>query len=120
MKKEQKERVALFLLTSKSLKEAAEKSEISISTLYKLRKQESFQQIVRQVKNNLFSSAMQKAQAYTLETLDVLRTIMLNESATDSARVAAGRTILEMGFNSYDTEEIIAKLTKLEEMLNEN
>ena len=44
MGKLNKENIALNLLTSPTIKEAAEKSGVSISTVYRLRKQPSFQE----------------------------------------------------------------------------
>lgn len=114
MAKLNKEQVAMNLLTSSSLNEAAEKSGVSLSTLYRLRKQPSFQKILNKVKGEILNDAMQKAQGYTLESLEVLRTIMKDAAATDSSRVAAARTILELGLNSAEQEMIIRKIEELE------
>ena len=118
MTKEQMEYIALVMMTSPSLTDAAQKVEICVSTLYKLRQRKDFQKVAIATKNQIFGDAMMKAQAYTLETLEVLRGIMLDRKATDSSRVAAGRTILEVGLNAYDTEQILARIEKLEGTIN--
>ena len=117
MAKLNRENIAFNLLTCKTLNEAAEKSGVSLSTLYRLRKQPSFQKIVNRIKDELFKEAMQKAQGYCLESLEVLRIIMNDEVATDSSRVSAARTILELGSIMYEQENIIEKLKDLERRL---
>ncbi len=117
MAKLNKEKVAMNLLTCSTLKEAAEKSAISEATLYRLRKDEVFQNILQTFKNDMFNDAMQKSQGYCLESLEVLRTIMNNPAATDSSRVAAARSILDMGISMYENENIVQRLAELERRL---
>lgn len=109
-----KEMVALNLLTCPTNKEAAEKSGVSIATLYRMRKDADFQGILQGVKDDIFRETMQKAQGYCLESLEVLRTVMNDESATDSSRVSAARTILELGVALHEDENIIQRLTDME------
>lgn len=120
MAKLNKEKVAVNLLTCSTLKEAAEKSGISEATLYRLRKNEAFQDVLKAVKNEIFNDAMQKAQGYTLESLEVLRKVMNDDGATDSSRVSAARTILEMGVTMFEDENIIQRLAELERRLGRN
>ena len=49
-----KELVAMNLLTCPTNKEAAEKSGVSITTLYRLKKDAEFQKVLQEVKNNIF------------------------------------------------------------------
>lgn len=117
MGKLNREKIALNLLTCPTIKEAAEKSGISITTMYRLKKQESFQQLLKEIKNDIFHEAMNKAQGYCLESLETLRNIMNNEGATDSSRVSAARAILELGLTMYEDENIIQRLNELERRL---
>ena len=71
-----KELVAMNLLTCPTSKEAAEKSGISVPTLYRLKKDTAFQNVLQEVKDNIFGETMHKAQGYCLESLEVLRTVM--------------------------------------------
>lgn len=109
-----KELVALNLLTYPTNKEAAEKSGVSITTLYRLKKDSNFQEVLQTVKNNIFQEAMQKAQGYCLESLEVLREVMNDKAATDSSRVSAARTILELGVTLHEDENIIQRLVDME------
>lgn len=77
-----KELVAMNLLTCPTSKEAAEKSGISVPTLYRLKKDTAFQNVLQEVKDNIFGETMHKAQGYCLESLEVLRTVIhQNEQA---------------------------------------
>ena len=120
MAKLNKEEIAINLLTCSTLKEAAEKSGVSLSTLYRLRKQEEFKTIFNKIKKDNFNDAMEKAQNYCLESLEVLRTIMKNVSATDSSRVSAARTVLDLGLVMYENQNIIERLNNLEKRLNDD
>lgn len=118
MAKCNKENIAMCILTTSSYEEAAKKAGVSKSTLYRLRKKDpEFQDIINQVKNNMFQDTMMKAQAYSMESLEVLRKIMNDGAATDSSRVSAARTILELGLNSAEQEMILAKIEELERMM---
>ncbi|MDS1029169.1 hypothetical protein RDV78_01450 [Bacillota bacterium LX-D] len=120
MAKLNKETVALNLLTSPTMKEAAEKSGISEATLYRLRKNEAFQDVLKAVKDSIFNDAMQKAQSYALESLEVLRTIMNDTAATDSSRVSAARTVLELGLQLRTTELVQQEIEELKKGLIQN
>lgn len=63
-----KELVAMNLLTCPTSKEAAEKSGISVPTLYRLKKDTAFQSVLQKVKDNIFGETMHKAQGYCLES----------------------------------------------------
>lgn len=115
MTKEQMERVAMHVLTCATLREAAKKSEISEPALYRLRKRKPFQEILKEIKNQIYGEAMMKAQAYTLEAMDVLRAVMTNKKSNDTAKVSAARTILEMSNSAYFMDEIETKIDRLEQ-----
>ena len=117
MSKINRERIAINLLTSPTIKEAAEKSGVSVTTVYRLKKEPEFQAILKVVKNDIFHEAMNKAQGYCLESLETLRSIMADDAATDSSRVSAARTLLELGVTMYEDENIIQRLKELEERL---
>lgn len=114
MAKVNMENVAYHLLTSPTYAEAARQANISESTLLRLRKKSEFQEVLNALKKEMFSEAMQKAQSYSKEMLEVLRTIALDEQATDSSRVSAAKGILEMGIQLRNMEEIEAKILALE------
>lgn len=114
MAKLNRENIAMCILTCSSYGEAAKKAGVSDSTLYRLRNNPEFKQVINQVKKSIFQDTMQKAQGYCMESLEVLRNIMNDPAATDSSRVSAARTVLELGLNSAEQEMIVSKIEELE------
>ena len=121
MGKLNKEKIATNLLMCPTYEEAAEKSGVSKSTLYRLRKKDAeFQEVLQSVKKDMFQDAMRKAQAYSMQSLETLKQIMDDQSATDSSRVSAARTILELGLNCAEQELILEKIDALERRLEQD
>lgn len=120
MAKLNRENIAMCVLTCSTYDEAAEKAGVSKSTLYRLRKEPEFQQVINQVKKSMFQDTMQKAQGYCMESLEILRVIMNDPAATDSSRVSAARTVLELGLNSAEQEIIVSKLEELERRMQDD
>ena len=114
-----KELVAMNLLTCPTSKEAAEKSGISVPTLYRLKKDTAFQSVLQKVKD-IFGETMHKAQGYCLESLEVLRTVMNDSTATDSSRVSAAKIILELGVALHEDEHIVQRLASMEKRLRDD
>ncbi len=119
MTKEQMERIAIHVITNPTFAEAARKSGISESGLRKLRKRKVFQKILNETKNKVFDEALLKAQGYTLEAVEVLKTIMDNKKTNATARVSAARAIYEMGLNAYTIDEIKTIQEDLEQKYGE-
>lgn len=113
-KSENYENVALAILTTSTFDEASKKAGVSVATIGRYRKDTEFQKVLNKIKEQLFNESMQKAQGYCLESLEVLKAIMNDKMATDSSRVSAARTILELGISINDKKCIIEKIEKLE------
>lgn len=108
-----KEAFALNLLVCRTVKEAAEKTGISQSTATRLRRQESFQKCLSNLKEQIYADTMKKAQALSLDALETLRDIMQDAACTDSSRVAAARFLLELGMEAYTKEKILDEIESL-------
>lgn len=115
-----KELVAMNLLTCPTSKEAAEKSGISVPTLCRLKKKAGFQKVLQDTKESLFRETMDKAQGYCLESLEVLRTVMNDSTATDSSRVSAAKAMLELGVALHEDEHIVQRLASMEKRLQDD
>ena len=85
----------------------------------KLRKRKVFQEILDETKNKVFKEAMLKAQGYTLEAVEVLRTIMNNKKTNATARVSAARAIYDMGLDAYTVNEIETTHERVKKYKNE-
>lgn len=115
-----REQIALDLLLCSTNLEVCEKNNISETTLYRLKKDENFQKLVNEQKEKLFSETMRKAQAYSLEAIEILMSIAKDPEAPQSSRVSASSKILELGQCMYDQEIITKKLEEVEKWLNES
>lgn len=120
MTKEQKELLAVNLVTKRTVKEAAEASGVTLSTVYRVKRTEVFQKLLNETKSMLFSEAMQKAQGLVLDSLNTLDEIRADPSCNDSARVASAKAIIELGKEMFDREMILKRLQEMEERLAEN
>ncbi len=115
MNNDTKEAFALNLILCRTVKEAAQKSGISISTANRIRKQEAFQNYLSDLKAKMFTDTMRRAQALSMDALDALQDIMNDRACTDSSRVAAARFILEFGMEACTKEQIIDEIQRLKE-----
>lgn len=115
MNNDTKEAFALNLILCRTVKEAAQKSGISISTANRIRKQEAFQSCLSDLKAKMFTDTMRRAQALSMDALDALQDIMNDRACTDSSRVAAARFILEFGMEACTKEQIIDEIQRLKE-----
>ncbi|MDU1909710.1 hypothetical protein [Fusobacterium sp.] len=115
-----REQIALDLLLCTTNLEVCKKNNISEATLYRLKKDEAFQQLVIEQKEKMFKETMKKAQAYSLEAIEVLRSIAQDKEAPQSSRVSASSKIIELGQCMYDQEKITKKLEDIERWLNES
>lgn len=120
VKKYNREQIAIDLLLCSSNLEVCKKNAISETTLYRLKKDKSFQELVNKQKEKLFSETMRKAQAYSLEAIEILMSIAKDEEAPQSSRVSASSKIIELGQCMYDQENITKKLEEIERWINES
>ena len=120
MTKEQKELLAVNLITKGTVKEAAQETGVALSTVYRVKRTDSFQQLLSETKTKLFGEAMQKAQGMVLDALGTLNEIRADPTRSDSARVASAKAIIELGTEMFDREMIFKRLQEVEERLAEN
>ena len=119
-KKYNMDKIALDLLTCHTDIEVCEKNNISVATLFRLKKNDEFKNKVNEIKENLFSKTIKKSQAYCLEALDTLMEIVRDKEASAGHRITASCKILEFGQNMNEMETIKKKLEELEKRINEN
>lgn len=119
-KKYNVDKIALDLLTSHTDIEVCEKNNISVATLFRLKKNDEFKNKVDEIKENLFSKTIKKSQAYCLEALDTLMEIVRDKEASTGHRITASCKILELGQSMNEMETIKKKLEELEKRIKEN
>lgn len=115
-----REQIALDLLLCSTNIEVCKKNNISETTLYRLRKEKDFIKILNEHKERLFNNTINKAQAYSLEALEILMSIARDEETPQNTRVNASCKIIEFGQSMFDQETILKKLEALEMEINKD
>ena len=115
-----REQIALDLLLCSSNIEVCKKNNISETTLYRLRKEKDFIKILNEHKERLFNNTINKAQAYSLEALEILMSIARDEETPQNTRVNASCKIIDYGQSMFDQETILKKLEALEREINKD
>lgn len=114
-----REQIATDLLLCSTNLEVCKKNNISETTLYRLKKDKEFQKVLTEQKEKIFNKTMIKAQAYSLEALDILMEIARDGDAPQSSRVSACNRVLELGQTAFDQDVILKKLEEVEKRINE-
>ncbi len=113
------QRALTALLTSPTHVEAARKANMSVTSLWRILRNERFQEVYRGMRKQIMESVIWKAQQSCGEALDTLMTINRNEEANDSPRLQAAKALLEVGFKGYEIEHMEERLAVLEARQNE-
>lgn len=119
MTKEKMEKIALDMLTCKTLKEAAEANGISDSALRRLRKKQDFKEILSDVRIKAFEGAFDRVCGAASESVNITLEIMRNDEQPAAVRLAAVKIILDLASEYYDTKEILERVQYLEGIVGE-
>jgi hypothetical protein len=112
----QKESAIIGLLTEPTLDEAAKYAHVSSTTLWRWQQDPVFQAEYREARRQATARALAKLQQASFTAVKTLQEIMEDPKASASARVAAARTVLEMGLRSTEVEERDSHLSALERL----
>lgn len=102
------------LLTSSTHAAAAEACGISIRTLQRWLKEDTFAEAYRQAKSDLVSGATMRLRSSALKAVEALVEISADKANLPAARVSASRAILEFTFAAHELEDLGTRLEKLE------
>lgn len=120
MKTERKEKIAIDIINCPTLKEVCRKNKISEATLYRLRQDPDFREILNQKRIEMYESALNIAHSFGLDCVKRLMEIVNQEKLPATARVNAAKVIIEMCSNYYDNAAILTRIEELEERYREN
>ena len=111
------EKAIAALLSNPSIPAAAKAIEVGESTLSRWLKISSFQAAYRSARKQVVSLAIAKVQAAMTEAVDTLKSVMNDAESPASTRVAAARTILDLGIKSVEIEDFEERIKILEIMV---
>jgi AcrR family transcriptional regulator len=108
------EELSIALLTTATIREAAEKCGISETQVYRLFKDEEFQKVLREKRKTLFASVNDRAIAYREKAFAILCEIAEDGSENSCNRISALKQIFAIG-DFARNEELEERLQMLEE-----
>lgn len=108
------EKFMLALATSPSIVRACEVAGIARSTGQKYLKSVTFRQAWREYKSELMAQTTAQLQNTSLEAVQVLREIMLDDTVSPYARQQAAQTVLSMAYKSHEVESVQEVLEEYE------
>lgn len=111
------EKAIAALLSNPSIPAAAKAIEVGESTLSRWLKISIFQAAYRSARKQVVSLAIAKVQAAMTEAVDTLKFVMNDAESPASTRVAAARTILDLGIKSVEIEDFEERIKILEIMV---
>lgn len=108
------DRATVALLSSPTIREAAETVGVGETTLFRWLQNPVFQEAYQQAKQAVVRQAITRLQQVTGEAVDVLREVMTDPDSPASSRVTAARTVLDMALRAVELEDLESRVTKLE------
>jgi hypothetical protein len=110
-----KEAAILALLTTRSIEEAARVANIPARTLYRWLKDPDFDAAYRKAKRTAVGQSTARLHHLTSAAVSTLGKIMLDPAMPPGTRVRAADSILDHSAEAMETEEIVARISALEQ-----
>ena len=114
-KNRKREEAIAALLGCPTIQAAAEKTGISVRTLQAWLKEPDFITDYQEARTAIVSQATARLRSIMTEAVDVLAEVMNEPANPPGPRISAAKTVLEMGLKAVENEEIIDRLSALEE-----
>jgi len=106
------------LLTEPGVDEAAKKAGVSSRTAYRYLADEDFQQKYAEARRQAVKQAIASLQGAMSQAVEALRLILSDREASPNARVAAARTLLDLGLKATETEDLAGRVAALEKEIH--
>ena len=108
------EQVIMALLSYPTVREAAESTGVGMSTVNNWLTQPEFRARYEAARREQLDGAKQAIRAASLGAVRTLQTISEDGNAKESARVSAAKSILDLVLRISDTEDVLARIERLE------
>lgn len=113
------EKAILFLLTEPTIRQAAEKSGVGETTLYRWMQEEEFDKAFKDARAKALNQTISQLQSTSNNAVRTLKNVMEDEKAPASSRVTAAKTVLEMAFKAYELQDLASKIEEMEKYIEE-
>ncbi len=114
-----KEQAIAALLVQPTIAKAAKQVGVGERTLLRWLQLDDFQAALRIAQRKVLSQAIAQLQQAASESVRTFLSVMLDECASASARVAAGKIVLDFAIKGVDREHLEKRLTALEKRFEE-
>ena len=106
------------LLTTRTIKEAAESAHVGRTTLFRwLREDGDFRRCLQTARRNALSRATARLQQMAVSSVDSLQEIIADDKSSAASRVSGIRTTLDYAYRAIELEDIEERLTRIEEAI---
>ena len=113
-----KDRALSALVSSTSIRQAAQIAGVSERSIYTwLRTDSEFQAAYRDIRADSLQTIADAISEKSIEAVEVLSTVMMDENASAGTRIRAAQTILETNLRLMEILDFEQRLTAVEEKL---
>lgn len=111
---EQDERVISAFLTNYRAVDIMKETGLSKSTVYKLRNNQVFQKVIKERKQAILKTAVNKMQSYLTKDVEILQEIIEDPETSPQVKINGIRVLMEQLRDWTMTTDIIKRLEALE------
>lgn len=111
---EQDERVISAFLTNYRAVDIMKETGLSKSTVYKLRNNQKFQKVIKERKQAILKTAVNKMQSYLTKDVEILQEIIEDPETSPQVKINGIRVLMEQLRDWTMTTDIIKRLEALE------
>lgn len=111
---EQDERVISAFLTNYRAVDIMKETGLSKTTVYKLRNNPDFQKVIRERKDAILKSAVNKMQSYLVKDVEILQEIIEDPETSPQVKINGVRVLMEQLRDWTTTTDILNRLEALE------
>ena len=111
---EQDERVISAFLTNYRAVDIMKETGLSKSTVYKLRNNQAFQKVIKERKQAILKTAVNKMQSYLTKDVEILQEIIEDPETSAQVKINGIRVLMEQLRDWTMTTDIIKRLEALE------
>jgi DNA-binding MurR/RpiR family transcriptional regulator len=108
------------LLSTRTVRDAAKKCDLSEATLYRLLQSPDFKVKYRAARRELVEQTISQLQRDGADAATALRQIVKDKKAPASVRVSAAKVILEQGIKAVELMDVLERVERLEGLLSEH
>ena len=112
-------RAILYLLSSRSVREASRKSGVPERTLYRWLQQPDFLQALRNAENQLLKDASRRLVFLSGQAIEVVTEILNSPDSSDNTRLRSAKIVFDNCLKIRKLIEIEEKVNSLEEIISE-